>query len=278
MSFSPRLTSAGISTSNYWIANDRGGYNPFRGSVNPLSDPSIVGNCTWYAQGRSAEIAGANIVSELPNLGNAQNWFANSACSWERDGYADPSSHSGEAINVQVGDILCYTGGSYGHVEVVEVVNGDGTVTVSYSDYITPLYFATATQSVYVNAPCHLTSKERLQGVIHNPYAQRPTPPEPDMYYLSYHVEPTGAGYITGSPEGYYEDGEEVSITAHANPGYIFRIWSNGDTTETMTMHMTRDKNRIAYFDKKDNSAIISTLAYIKKKEDGTINEITIYL
>jgi len=51
------------------------------------------------------------------------------------------------------------------------------------------------------------------------------TPPTP--YNLNLEVNPTGVGTVTG--EGQYEDGEQVNISAEANPGWEFVNWTDDD-------------------------------------------------
>lgn len=108
--FNPRL-SAPTTNDAYYFS-----YNPFYlfGYGMP--------NCTAYAWGRAYEILGSK-----PNLslGNANQWW----------GYNAGKYASGKTP--RVGSVVCWgspAGGGYGHVAVVEEVNGD-TLTISESSW-----------------------------------------------------------------------------------------------------------------------------------------------
>lgn len=152
-----------------------------------------TGNCTWYAMGRSAEIAGRNIYSEFAGSYEAQNW--------ENIWLGNPAQTSGTIV-WQPGDILIYanTARTVGHVEVVEETGGT-RLTISYSaysgtnpqsDYGTffgtrkrlktltwgqPASDSTDSESYFTrnNGNIYYLTNELLIGVIHNPYYD-PTP------------------------------------------------------------------------------------------------------
>lgn len=152
-----------------------------------------TGNCTWYAMGRSAEIAGRNLYSQFAGSYEAQNW--NSI--W----IGNPAQTSG-TIEWQPGDILVYSnaGQSAGHVEIVEDASGS-RLTISYSAYSgtnpqstygsffgtrkrlktmtfgDPASDTTDAESYFTrnSGATYYMTNEYLIGVIHNPYYD-PTP------------------------------------------------------------------------------------------------------
>jgi len=81
-----------------------------------------IGNCTWYVYERRAEL-GAPVGSFW---GNAATWAS----------FARSSGYRVDNVPA-VGAILqdSYSAGGYGHVAVVESVNGDGSVTLSEMNY-----------------------------------------------------------------------------------------------------------------------------------------------
>lgn len=203
MSFTPRLTaptdfstyyterrvppSEGVPT--YWQYFYSG--NPENPNDSP-DPPMHSGNCTWYAMGRSAEIAGMNLYYQFAGPYEAQNWNT----IW----IGHPAQTSG-AIDYKLGDILVYSnsGGTSGHVEIVEEIVGN-KLTISYSAYSATnpqasngTFFNTRKRdkmsfgdqaSIYGDYPSYFTrnsgvtyplTSEYLIGVIHNPYADQPT-------------------------------------------------------------------------------------------------------
>ncbi|MCD6572500.1 MAG: PKD domain-containing protein, partial [Thermoplasmata archaeon] len=71
------------------------------------------------------------------------------------------------------------------------------------------------------------------------------------QYTLTTQVSPSNAGYITLNPSGgIYDAGTIVTVTAHANEGYVFDHWG-GDasgTNSTINITMNENKSIIAYF------------------------------
>ncbi len=117
MTFDPRLT-APMDFSTYY-----GSYN----SYNRYSSFDR-GNCTWYAYGRLSECCGMNLYDDFrvtAGQGNGKDWIYNT---WQ------DQTHTSGAIDIHLGDVLVWGGGEYGHVEVVEEINGN-TLTTSYSIY-----------------------------------------------------------------------------------------------------------------------------------------------
>ena len=79
-------------------------------------------NCTCYAYGRFWEVIGKE-----PNLsdGNACDWW----------GYNISQGAYSYGQTPKLGAIVCWSGGSYGHVCVVERINSDQSIVVSGSNY-----------------------------------------------------------------------------------------------------------------------------------------------
>ena len=71
----------------------------------------------------------------------------------------------------------------------------------------------------------------------------------PSTYTLSVSVSPSGAGSVS-PPDGQYDEGTQVTLTATAASGYVFDHWS-GDVTgasSSVTITMDRDKSVTAHF------------------------------
>lgn len=203
MSFTPRLT-APTDFSTYYTerrlpAEPTGTETLWQyfysGDYSYSMTGSHTGNCTWYAMGRSAEIAGMNLYDEFAGSYSAQNWLN----IW----IGNPAITSG-IPDYQLGDILIWADDdrTYGHVEVVEDIDSNGRLTISYSAYSSmnpqstygtffntrerdkPLFTYPASDTTDPasrftrnnGAQYYLTS-EFLIGVIHNPYADQPSPP-----------------------------------------------------------------------------------------------------
>lgn len=183
MSFTPRTTQPTDLSTWYGSYN---AYNRFT-SYN-------VGNCTWYAYGRTGEIAGEN---GTPNIysdfritagdGSGKYWIYNT---WPEYTYTSGS------IDLQLGDILVYgSSDGYGHVEVVEAINAT-TITTSYSVYgdswgdatyfntrniSYPTWSSTMGTVINNNGVPH-TYTNPFIGYIHNKYyTPGPEPPTPTL-------------------------------------------------------------------------------------------------
>lgn len=106
-----RRTTAPEWGNNYYYNRT---YNPFA--------PNYVGQCTWYAWGRAYEILGYR-----PNLsiGHASSFYS----------YNSNTGIYPYGREPKLGAIACFSAnnhaGSYGHVAVVEIVGGDGSVALS---------------------------------------------------------------------------------------------------------------------------------------------------
>ena len=121
MSFTPRLTKPS-QTDPYYSTYDRFYWM----DISPYG-----GNCTGYAYGRFNECAERSLYNDFYITGyngntDAQYWIYNT---WP------DQTHTSGAIDIKLGDILVW-GGSSGHVEVVEEINGSA-LTLSYSSWAT---------------------------------------------------------------------------------------------------------------------------------------------
>ena len=237
-----------------------------------------TGNCTWYAMGRSAEIAGRNLYSEFAGSYEAQNW--------ENIWIGNPAQTSG-SIAWQPGDILIWANNAmtFGHVEVVEIVNGN-YLTISYSAYSgtdpqedNGTFFNTRRRSKpYWGDPASVTSEsdsrfirnsgatyfltnEFLIGVIHNPYYEPgPSPSEnldisisPSSYTVTMSASQTYVDFtfnitITGIPAGAAVSGGNTypGLSRVYNTGWSYTDYTVGGTTyqratKTQTLRYNRE-------------------------------------
>ncbi|KNZ40823.1 CHAP domain-containing protein [Acetobacterium bakii] len=135
--FSARTTAPSPDNPNFFAQNpySQGGYG--------------LPNCTAYAFGRAYEILGTT-----PNLcmGNANSWWA----------YNQNSGYYPSGSTPKLGAVICWGGGSNGHVAIVEAINGD-TVTLSESTY-SGIFFQNYTYTIGAE---DATSVGGFQGYIY---------------------------------------------------------------------------------------------------------------
>jgi len=102
-----------------------------------------LGNCTWYALGRSIELGKSETLA---------NKFLGDASSWDETARNNGIPISSTPV---VGAVAQHNVGTYGHVAIVEKINSDGTITISESGYA-PCYptwnFEYRQRDVYPNA------------------------------------------------------------------------------------------------------------------------------
>lgn len=201
MAFTPRYTkpdpnSAYYSTYDrfYWL------------DVEPYG-----GNCTGYAYGRFNECAGRSLYSEFyitHSPADAKYWIYNT--------WPDQTYTSG-TIDLHLGDILVWGSATgFGHVEVVEAINGS-TITTSGSiwgsTYGTSMEFYTRTISypswntamgrIYHNDGSYTDYGNPFIGYIHNKYVEPgpgPEPEEPTIY-----ISPSSYTKTMGAEEDYVD-------------------------------------------------------------------------
>ena len=181
MAWIPRLTSAGMSSSRYYL---------YIYGTQPFSNP--LPNCTAYAYGRRMENACEVNGGSWSNVQHYSNPY------WWRDYYATgtigPNMIYGNAYTwfsdcaaigifsqgsvPQVGAIACFgqrtTEG--GHVSIVEEVNADGTVTLSMSENGGQYFKVLYNQQLVVGSSSNFFGGV-FQGYIYNNF--EPVPPSP---------------------------------------------------------------------------------------------------
>jgi hypothetical protein len=122
-----------------------GGFAPI--STNPPNPQlgSSLGNCTWYANGRSKQL-GRNRANVDKMLGNAGQWGSQAS-----------SAGISTSSVPQLGAIAQWDVSSanpYGHVAVVEQINSNGTVLISESSFGTGAWnFLYRTRTISTNSP-----------------------------------------------------------------------------------------------------------------------------
>ena len=106
------------------------GYDPAGVYVGPVSASGstlnrfFYGQCTYWANYRYHQLTGIWI----PWLGNAYEWYQQAInYGWHTSSYPNPNGVSIMVLGPYVQDDLS----AYGHVGIVEKINGDGTVTTS---------------------------------------------------------------------------------------------------------------------------------------------------
>lgn len=159
INFEPRFT-APTSDNLYYVKTTYGGYNKciLINSSNGLTMP----NCTGYAYGRFMEECGKH--SCKLSRGNGNRWWGHTSDGYDR------------GQTPKLGAVICFDGGSAGHVAIVEQINQDGTIVTSNSAYGgTFFYLHTLSPDNNYKDGVH-----NCQGFIYNPYlADEPIPPEP---------------------------------------------------------------------------------------------------
>lgn len=153
---------------------------PFTGIAPYDWNSGTIYECTWYAYWRVQEGSG---LSEPPcwysgqgstgfgTYTNAKYWLDHYRTPWEV-----------KTLNYEPvpGDIIVFTG-NYGHVVVVERVNGNGTLTVSDYNLIGGAHqFGYKTDYVYGNTIQGYISTGACIGALHNPNIE---PVEPFKYW-----------------------------------------------------------------------------------------------
>lgn len=283
MSFTPRYTMPDPS-SNYYDAWNRFYWM----DISPYG-----GNCTGYAYGRSNEIAGRSLYNEFyitgPD-GNAKNWIYNT---WP------DYTHTSGSIDLQLGDILVWGCGTFGHVEVVEAINGN-QITTSYSvwgeTYGTSQKFATRTISkpswgsdlgywVDNNGTTHYYSNCFI-GYIHNKYADVGPTPEPETPRGSFSPSSASSSIdensdsvtrsfditILGMPVSAYCTGsfslDGCTMVSQTGWSYSFYIGEDGNTygkaEKTITVRYDRESN--------DAYSTTKTIRYTDSFTTGSVN------
>lgn len=286
MAFTPRTTAPTNFTTWY------GSYN----SWNRYSSYGNEGNCTWYAYGRTGEIANRNIYNEFyitQSPGNGKDWIYNT---WQQ------YTHTSGIIDIQLGDILVWGGGTYGHVEVVEGISGNN-ITTSYSisgnTWASSMFFGTRVISkpswgsylgtVHYNDGSTAYLTNTFIGYIHNPYVSGgggggSTP--------SVSVSPSSASGTLLSTDSYIdfnftitvsgipEDENAQSAISFSNNCYRYAYttsWIYTTYTSGGVTYKTGVRSLIVRYDRLHDYAYNDTayMYYIKTFSNGSVNSTT---
>lgn len=153
-SFSPRLTAPAWNNP-YYIHRDGGGYN----LCIKISGNDVLPNCVGYAYGRYLEEAGITAENNLPRC-NAEDWLSMAKA------YGFPTG-----TEPRVGAVVVWKRGQLwnskdgcGHVAVVEKVNADRSIVVSFSNYGGTRFVVST-----IPAPYGITGQQFI-GFIYNPH------------------------------------------------------------------------------------------------------------
>lgn len=246
MAFIPRLgiyspSNMGNSSSpfnNSYYCSASGHYNDH--TVNTYQ-------CTYYAIARSGEIAGEPVTTyanypsspcyrifNRTGFGDAENWYddARTKGTWQT---------SSDYTRPKLGALVIFSSGGWGiaggHVMVVETINGSY---IGMSENQGCFGRANFLRTWHVSELLN----HGFIGYIYNPYISE----EPSTTVtITASVNPSGAGSVSGT--GTYNIGSSVSLTAIAYSGHIFRQWSTGQTTATISFTATENRLYTAYFD-----------------------------
>lgn len=267
MAFTPRYTAPTDLTTYY------GSYN----SYNRFSSYGNEGNCTWYAYGRTGEIAGRNIYNDFyitQPPGNGKDWIYNTWPSY---------TYTSGTIDIHLGDILVWGGGTYGHVEVVEAINGTTLVTsysISGETWAKSRYFGTRTISrpswgsylgnVEYNDGTTAYLRNVFIGYIHNKYAEEPGPTPTTNLELT--VSPGSYSAVMTGTETYVDFTFNITLTgmpagasASGNNTYpgLYRVyntgWSYTDYTVGGVTYRRATKTQTLRYDREYDSAYTTT-------------------
>ena len=271
-----------------------------------------TGNCTWYAMGRSAEIAGRNLYSEFRGSYEAKDWGSI---------WINNNAQTSGTINYKLGDILIYSSGSsdpHGHVEVVEEINGN-ILTISYSTYSSTnpqslygMFFNTRrrpkmsfgdpasdtgySDSAYYrnNGNSYFNTSQKLIGVIHNPYADQTPEPQPVDTELSIYISPSHYDRIMSDEEDYLDFTFDITISGipagdtvsggNTWDSGLSRVynsgWSYTDYYVGGTTYRRANKQQTLRYTREHNYAYGTTkrMYFNLTKSTGTINKTTYML
>ena len=135
-------------------------------------------------------------------------------------------------------------------------VNGNGTVSGTEGGLYTEgkEYSLTATPAEhhkFVNwtlSDATTSTENPLTGVLNSDLTVTANFEELVQYSITTHVDGLDMGTVEGA--GMYYEGQEVTLTAKANQGYVFVKWDDETTEPTITFEATADVTRTAYFKK----------------------------
>lgn len=176
MTFTPRLTSSGMSSSNTY-------YKYIYGTTYPNVP---LPNCTFYAYSRTMEFSINDYGGSWSNIAHYSNpyWFTGQSTYPMAENWFQTAINSGlwQTGSVpKLGAIACWSGtelGKGGHVAVVEEINPDNTVTLSNSDYGGTYFYIKKNQNLVVGQKTPYVG-EYFLGYIYNPLSSGDTPVPP---------------------------------------------------------------------------------------------------
>lgn len=117
-------TSAPPVGSSLWVRTDYGGYNRILQTGNGSTGGWTLPNCTGYAYGRFMECMNVTSCTLKHSPGaNANNWYG-----YTSDGYARGSTP-------YLGAVICWSGGTWGHVAIVEKIYSNTDIVWSESNW-----------------------------------------------------------------------------------------------------------------------------------------------
>ena len=234
MTYTPRLNSTGMATSNTY-------YRYIYGTTYPNVP---LPNCTFYAYSRTMEIAITMYGGDWNNIFHTYNPYW-----WNGESkYLNAETWYNAAINAglwqygpdpKLGAIACWSGtilGQGGHVAVVEEINADGTVTLSNSDYGGSYFYIKTNQRPIVGQVTGYVG-EIFQGYLYNPLSSGDTPtPKYIPFRRGDWVKIIKYGNAQANGEGRRAYGlgwDRQVIRVYPNKEFPFRVgWlKNGETT-----------------------------------------------
>lgn len=276
-----------------WAYNTAGGYQGPRyaeGYNYTNSSTPQNGNCTWWCCGRLRQTIGTS----LPYLGNGADWASN-----YQSIYGGTVKSNADDINP--GDIICLSDGSYGHVMFVEAVN-DQTITISQS--------AWSTRSVWNGMACLVTTFQKSEiyaGSSINMYRNLdstaayetvvgilktgeagPTPPTPTpTENLSIDIDPSGYTVTMAGSEDYVDFTFDITISGipagetvsggNTYPG-LTRVYNTGwtytDYTVSGTTYRSAYKRQMLRYEREStgSSIVVRHMYFNITKSTGTIS------
>lgn len=280
-----------------WAYNTAGGYPGPRyaeGYNYNNSGTPQNGNCTWWCCGRLQQTIGTS----LPYLGNGANWASN-----YQSIYGGTVEY--DATNINPGDIICLSDGSYGHVMFVETVN-DQTITISQSAWSTRavwngmacLVTTYQKSEIYAGASINMyrnldstAAYETVVGILKTgaPGPTPPTPPTPTES-LSIDIDPSGYTVTMNADEDYVDFTYDITISGipagetvsggNTYPG-LTRVYNTGwtytDYTVSGTTYRYAYKRQTLRYEREamGGGAVVRHMYFNITKSTGTIDSDT---
>ncbi len=247
----------GISALDWYNTGDNSLYY-----VSPSeANPGVFGECTWYVNGRTAQLRGGAEGSWAPkgnkSFPNAKKWITSCEGNWF------------VSDTPQVGSVAVfnrYSNTDYGHVGVVEAVNSDGTLTISqfnggpnsknYHCSLAPETKADPDEYIFIS-----NTVNKVIGEID--YGSTDSSDITDETTISGSAANAGGeSWIEYNAQQYkivttYFTGDICTLVAIANSGFAFDYWQDphgniiyGEENSTYSFTVTEDTagTYLAYF------------------------------